>query len=69
MDDVTSLELEGLKADLAALDVKVQTLTANVQSLLDLWNQGKGILTFMRWAVAIAGAVGAFFTFVKPYLK
>jgi outer membrane murein-binding lipoprotein Lpp len=50
------------------LSEKVEALTKDVRALLDLWEQAKGVVTFMRWTAYCTSAVGGFFLFVKPYI-
>ncbi len=62
-------EYESLQNEVKELKDKVEVLTANVQSLLNLWEQAKGVVTFIKWCAAIGTAVGGFIVFIKPYLK
>jgi cellulose biosynthesis protein BcsQ len=61
-DGVMLREMEELKE-------KVEALTKSVTALLDLWQQAKGIVTFMKWVSAIGGGVVAFFVFIKDHIK
>ena len=62
-------ESERLSAQVKDLAIKVQNLSEEVQSLLDLWNQAKGVVTFVKWAAYISGCIGGFIIFIKPFLK
>ena len=62
-------ESERLSAQVKDLAIKVQNLSEEVQSLLDLWNQAKGVVTFVKVITAVVGTVAGFILFIKPYLK
>ena len=50
---------------LDGLILKMESLEKNVKALLDLWEQGKGMLTLVKWCAAIAGFGISIITFLK----
>jgi hypothetical protein len=48
-------------------DLRVLTLAVNELTLT--WNQAKGVLTFVKWLIGIAGSVSVFILFLKDHFK
>ena len=48
---------------------EIKELRETVKSLVDVWNQTKGVVSFVKWMVGIVGSVGAFILFIKDHLK
>ena len=48
---------------------EIKELRETVKSLVDIWNQTKGVVSFVKWIVGISGSVGAFILFVKDHVK
>ena len=55
-------ELEDVKRE-------VSELRTDVRELLNLWEQSRGILNFLKFICALGAAIGGFIVFVKPYLR
>ena len=43
----------------------IEELNKSVQSLLEMWNQAKGVIFFLKWVVGVGGSVAAFVAFFK----
>jgi len=54
---------------LLEVEYKVDILTSDIKSLLELWQQAKGIVTFVKWTASIAGALTAIILFIKDHWK
>lgn len=57
-----SLKYKELKEDIKALKCAVD-------DLLTMWNQTKGVLSFLKWFVGACASLGAIFVFLKDHLK
>lgn len=44
---------------------KVEELNTSIRSLLDLWEQTRGVLIFFKWLIGISGSIVAVITFFK----
>lgn len=65
LEDHTNDEIrryEDLKQDIKELKEQVATL-------VDIWNQAKGVITFIKWVTSIAGGLTAFLLFIKEHIK
>lgn len=47
----------------------IKALRGSVQELLDMWNQTKGVLSFLKWFVTACASLGAGFVFLRDHLK
>jgi hypothetical protein len=64
---MTDTQELGVKVE--QLSEKVEALTKDVRALLDLWEQAKGVITFIKWSAYIGSSVGGFILFIKPYIS
>ena len=62
-------EYENLQEKLEHLEAQVDKLTRSVESLLGLWEQAKGGVTFVKWSASIVGTLSALFFFLKDHIK
>lgn len=62
-------DAEQLREEVQQLKDSFDTLSKEVRALLNLWEQAKGVVTFVKWCAAVGSAVAAFILFIKPYLK
>lgn len=51
------------------LEDKVDKLSEDVKTLLEMWQQAKGIITFVKWMAGISGGIVAFIVFIKDHIK
>ena len=47
------------------LSIKIEELEKSINSLLNLWEQARGMLTLVKWCAAIAGFGISIITFLK----
>ena len=59
----------GMARQMDELEEKVDILTKDVKSLLDMWVQARGIITFIKWMAGISGGVIAIVLFFKEHIK
>lgn len=58
-----------ISKQLNALQVQVNTLSTDLKTLLGLFEQARGVVTFIKWLVALGGALGATVLFIKDHVK
>jgi len=51
------------------LSDKVDILTKNVELLLSMWQQAKGVVSFIKWLAVIAGGLTTFLVYMKDHWK
>jgi len=51
------------------LSDKVDALTTNVELLLSMWQQAKGVVSFIKWMSVIAGGFVTFILYMKDHWK
>lgn len=47
----------------------IKELKGSVDNLLTMWNQTKGVLSFLKWFVGACASIGAIFMFLRDHLK
>lgn len=52
-----------------ALKEDIHELKSAVNDLLTMWNQTKGVLSFIKWVVGACASLGAIFVFFRDHLK
>lgn len=52
-------------ARITSLEAKVDTLIASTTSLLNLWEQARGMLTLVKWLAAIGSFLASMWLFFK----
>lgn len=52
-----------------ALKEDIQELKSAVNDLLTMWNQTKGVLSFLKWFVGACASLGVIFAFLRDHLK
>lgn len=58
-----------VQKELEEVKKEVAELRGDVRELLNLWQQSRGILNFLKFVAYAAGALTGFIVFIKPYLK
>ena len=51
------------------LKKEIKELREDVRDLIYAWNQAKGVLTFVKWLLGIAGSISVFIIFIKDHFK
>ena len=54
-----------MEHQMKSLDNKVDLLSAQVETLITMWQQARGVLTFTRWLLWVTGSVVAILAFFK----
>lgn len=47
------------------LESEISNLRQDIRDLLEMWNQTKGVLFFLKWLVGIAGSIIAVLAYFK----
>lgn len=58
-----------IQQELEEVKKEVADLRTDVRELLNLWEQSRGILNFLKFIAAVGATIGGFIVFVKPYLR
>lgn len=58
-----------MSAKIEEMAEQIKILSTQLESLISSWNQAKGALSFVKWAVGISGSVTAFLLFIKEHIK
>jgi len=66
LDEVIHAEISKQLNDLR---LQVNELSSDVRSLLSLFEQARGVVTFVKWLVALGSALGATILFIKDHVK
>ena len=69
MDDifVEHIKEENLKFEQLFTDIK--ELRREMTAFTEAWQQAKGVVTFVKWVVSVAGGVTAFLLFIRDHIK
>jgi len=51
------------------LKKEIKELREDVRDLIYAWNQAKGVLTFVKWLLGVAGSISVFIIFIKDHFK
>ena len=54
-----------MSTKLTSLDDKVKSLNTDIRTLLDLWEQARGMVTLVKWCAAIGGFLITLVAFFK----
>jgi hypothetical protein len=53
----------------ALIQADIKQLRTDMRAFTDAWQQARGVVTFIKWIVSIAGGVTALFLFIKDHIK
>ena len=69
MEDLlaTHIQEENLKFEQLFADIK--ELRREMTAFTEAWQQAKGVVTFVKWIVSIAGGITAFLLFIRDHIK
>jgi hypothetical protein len=65
----TDIRDAAMLEQLNALEKRVESLSADVRALIDMWQQAKGALLFMKLMVALVAGVAAAITWIASNLQ
>ena len=69
IDDLLSIHMQEENQKFEQLSSDIQQLRQDVKDLTAAWQQARGVVTFVKWLVSIAGGVTAFILFIKDHIK
>lgn len=61
IEDHATLEMERYKH----LEDKLTSLQKDMTTMLETWNQAKGVLFFLKWIVGVGGSIVALIAYFK----
>ena len=67
--EVETLRDADMIKQIATLQTQVNSLSADVKTLIDLWTQAKGVVNFVKWAAWIGGILVSAALFIKDHYK
>jgi len=69
LSNSNSLELGSALEILHELFADIKELRNEMTAFTEAWQQAKGVVTFVKWVVSIAGGVTAFLLFIRDHIK
>jgi len=61
IEDHAAFEMERYKH----LEEKISSIQKDMTTMLETWNQAKGVLFFLKWIVGVGGSIVAFIAYLK----
>jgi hypothetical protein len=61
IEDHAVIEIERYKH----LEEKITSIQKDMTTMLETWNQAKGVLFFLKWIVGVGGSIVAFIAYFK----
>lgn len=69
IDTILELHMQEEDRRFDELLLDIRELKTQMQAFTEAWQQAKGVVTFVKWIISIAGGVTAFFLFIKDHIK
>ena len=69
IDDLLSNHIMEENQKFEQLFKDIAELKKEMAAFTEAWQQARGVITFIKWMVSIAGGVTAFLLFIKDHLK
>lgn len=76
MQDIRQIIEEAIDKHAQAENLKYQEIKDEIKetkeavnTLLETWNQTKGVLSFIKWFVGACASLGVIFAFLRDHLK
>ena len=69
LDEILSLHIQEENLKFEQLFADIKELRREMTAFTEAWQQAKGVVTFVKWVVSIAGGVTAFLLFIKDHWK
>ena len=69
MDGLLSLHIQEENLKFEQLFADIKELRREMTAFTEAWQQAKGVVTFVKWVVSIAGGVTAFLLFMRDHIK
>ena len=69
MEDILATHIQEENQKFEQLFEDMRELRKEMAAFTEAWQQAKGVVTFVKWLVSIAGGVTAFILFIKDHIK
>jgi len=69
LDEILSAHIQEENAKFEQLFADIKELRREMTAFTEAWQQAKGVVTFVKWVVSIAGGVTAFLLFIRDHIK
>jgi len=69
LDEILALHIQDENLKFEQLFADIKELRREMTALTEAWQQAKGVVTFVKWVVSIAGGVTAFLLFMRDHIK
>lgn len=69
INDLLEQHMREEDAKFDGLLTEVKELKQDIKDLTAAWQQAKGVLSFVKWILGIAGGLTVFLTFMKDHWK
>jgi len=69
LDEILALHIQEENAKFERLFADIKELRREMTAFTEAWQQAKGVVTFVKWVVSIAGGVTAFLFFIRDHIK
>ena len=69
IDEILALHIQEENLKFEQLFADIKELRREMTAFTEAWQQAKGVVTFVKWVVSIAGGVTAFLLFMRDHIK
>lgn len=69
IDILLSNHIQEEKVKFDQLFSDIQELRREMSAFTEAWQQARGVVTFIKWVISIAGGVTAFLLFIRDHIK
>lgn len=69
LDEILAIHIQEENKKFEQLFADIKELRREMTAFTEAWQQAKGVVTFVKWVVSIAGGVTAFLLFMRDHIK
>ena len=69
LNEILALHIQEENLKFEQLFADIKELRREMTACTEAWQQAKGVVTFVKWVVSIAGGVTAFLLFMRDHIK
>ena len=69
LNEILALHIQEENLKFEQLFADIKELRLEMTAFTEAWQQAKGVVTFVKWVVSIAGSVTAFLLFMRDHIK
>jgi hypothetical protein len=69
VDEILQTHITEENLKFSEIQEDIRQLRKDMTAFTEAWQQAKGVVTFVKWLVSIAGGVTAFLLFMKDHWK